>query len=322
LVNEKIVGFIPSSIKLTDILNDFKIPFNLIQKTTIKTNYDRYLIKTGTNVNIKFKCVSKQKYFGYLKKNGLPISSIFIDYESWYYNLKLNFKEKPNLKDFFDDMSNFGTIKHIYFFGNFTEEMRGELVKLRRYTNNIIECYGHETKEFSDVIMLDYIHRYAIDFPQVEQYIIFTNDGHFLPVINTLQNYFNKKVITVGIQNQVNLMLYAVSQHHISIVPNLLKDVEKYWFDMLKSILHSENNGKLITFTSTLEFNIRRGIEENAVYSSLQKLIKGGYIDFEDVDISGRLISIMYPNWAKLKVDGIFDFESFSTTGKKGYVRR
>jgi len=310
LSNEKIVGFIPASIKLTKILIELKIPIDIVQKTSDKVNYDRYLIKSGSGNKMNFKCVSKQKYFKSLKKNSLPTTSIFIDYESWFYSLKLHYHERPDLTNFFDDINNFGTIKHIFFFGNFTEEMKGELVKIRKFTNNIIECYGHETKEYSDVIMLDYIYRYVIDFPQIEQYVVFTNDGHFLPMINTLQNNFGKKVITTGIQHQVNLLLYSASKHHLSIIPNLLKDVEKYWSDILKGMLYSENKGKLLTYTSTLDHTIRRGLEENIAYAALQKLIDEEYIDFEEVDISGRKMSVMYPNWAKLKKDEVFDFES------------
>lgn len=310
LANEKIISFIPSSLKLQEYLTKLRIPLALVQKTLDKVPYDRYLIKIDPPEGLRFKCVSKQKYLNTLKRKGLPSTSIFIDYESWFYTLKISYQEKPELDLFFDDIKRFGTIKDIYFFGDFTGELKSELHKIRKFTNKIIECYAHESKEYSDVIMLDYIYRYVNDFPSIEQYIIFTNDGHFSPVITTLQSNFNKKVITVGIENQTNLLLYSISMHHLSITPSIIKDIEKYWYGMLRSMLVSENNGKFLTFSSTLDYNIKRGLSENIAYNALQRLIAQGYIDFEEVVRSRCTISVMYPNWARLKEDGIFDFEN------------
>lgn len=306
-----IIAIVPANHNLKDVLKELNINIKINTKNI--TKYDRYLLKTIKGNEIIYTCVSKNKYdkdqlIKKIKKtiDIYPITSIFIDYESWYYTLKKQFHEKPNLKSFFNNISYFGNFKDIIFFGNFAEEMKTELMKIRTYSNNIIECYSYEKKDFTDFIMVDYIYKYVVNNTDVQQYILLSNDGHFIPLLNYLKNNLKKIIITVGIENAYNTTLFNMSDYNYIIYSNYGEEVKQYWPKMLQRMYYVENKGKLLTFSGTVEANRMAGIDENVAYSALQKLIEAGYIDFDTVNYHNKNITVMYPNWPKLKEDNVF----------------
>lgn len=124
---------------------------------------------------------------------------VFVDYESWFYGLHNQFNAETDVAGWFKNLKTKGMIEDIYIFGDFENNkmIAADRLKLRTLTSNIIDCANFESKkDYTDFIILDRIYQTAIRSDFIDQYIIFSGDGHFSNVAAFLKNFKDK---TVGI---------------------------------------------------------------------------------------------------------------------------
>ena len=121
--------------------------------------------------------------FGFLKKHTKSKAMVFVDYEHWYFALNNNYKLKPDIEKFCNDLNEKYNVSSLTFFGDFSSApLNSEMHKIRGFTNKIVETNnggGHFKKDFTDFIMLDHIYQSAYTDKDIDTYIIFTGDGHF-----------------------------------------------------------------------------------------------------------------------------------------------
>ena len=67
-------------------------------------------------------------------------AAVFVDFEHWCYSLNSRFNLKPQIVEWYDNLSERFDIKRIFFFGDFTEpRLKSFIDEIRRVTNNVID---------------------------------------------------------------------------------------------------------------------------------------------------------------------------------------
>lgn len=130
-------------------------------------------------------------------QNATLRTIVFVDYESWFYGLHNQFGVETDVNGWFKNLKTKGMIDDIYIFGDFENNkmIAQDRLKLRTLTSNITDCSNFESKkDYTDFIILDRIYQTVIRNDLVEQYIIFSGDGHFSNVAAFLKNFKDKVV--------------------------------------------------------------------------------------------------------------------------------
>ena len=134
----------------------------------------------------------------------------FVDYEYWYYGMMNQYNTVPAVDEWVSDLRQRGKLYEIIFFGDFTKsEMQREKTKLRNVSNNIVDCSAGDgvIKDYSDFIMLDHIYQKLILQENIEQFVLFTGDGHFQSVAAFLKNFNDKTVGVYAVKGLLSPLL-------------------------------------------------------------------------------------------------------------------
>ncbi len=235
---------------------------------------------------------------------------VFVDYESWFWGLYIQFGETPNIRKFVTDIKSIGNLEDIFFFGDFTrEEMVKERAKLRTVTNNIIDCANLEIKkDYTDFIMLDHIYRTILQRNDIEQYVLLTGDGHFHSVVAYLTTFLDKRVGIYAVQGTLSNQLRDCASWTGEILP-CSDNRNEYCVKLLQSIDRAQKRGIIPTFEKTVEACAKYYNEDKAKLSaSLSKLISDSYICQEMKMLpSGVEIRALVPQWDLIKSHNIRD---------------
>ena len=150
-----------------------------------------------------------------LFKNKKRKAIAFVDYEYWFYSCKEKFSIAPNIQKWKKEIEEKYDVKDIMIFGDFSHEnITGELPKIRRITNTIIETgntFAKRKKDMTDFVMLDYIYQATENHKDVDVYILFTGDGHFQSVVKYLGNKKGKDVVVYGLPDSFSKQLQDVA---------------------------------------------------------------------------------------------------------------
>lgn len=156
-----------------------------------------------------------------LLKNKKKKAIAFVDYEYWYYSCKEKFGIVPNIRKWKKEIEEKYDIKDTIIFGDFSHEnIAGELPKIRRITNTIIETgntFAKRKKDMTDFVMLDYIYQATENYKNVDTYILFTGDGHFQSVVKYLNHKKRKDVFLYGLPDSFSKQLQDVATGAIMI---------------------------------------------------------------------------------------------------------
>ncbi len=218
------------------------------------------------------------------KRKGDSVA-VFIDFEHWCYSMENQFGMRPDVKDFFDELTSKYTIKRVYFFGDFTSaSLRNEMNRIREYTNNIIDTQNpsqRTKKDYTDFIMLDYIYRDIEERDKANTYVIFSGDGHFTSVAAYLKNKKKKHVIVYGIKNSTSNRLRSVADECI-ILPTDQQQERHYMSLVLTCIDRNVSRyGKkhYTTFRKTAEFiSGNYGIELSVISNVMEEMINSSIL--------------------------------------------
>ena len=75
------------------------------------------------------------------KKSDKPSAAVFVDYEHWYYGYNNIFSMKPNVQEWYDELTEEYNVKKLMFFGDFNgSAIEKELPKLEKITKNVFSC--------------------------------------------------------------------------------------------------------------------------------------------------------------------------------------
>ncbi len=210
----------------------------------------------------------------------------FIDYEYLFISFTKQYLIPPKLHEICDEIKRNGKLTKIYVFGDFTKpELSQERNHIRTITSNIIDC-GSESimikKDFTDFIMLDHIYQELNENPAVEQFVLFTGDGHFSSSATFLKNFMDKTVGVYGLAGSLSRQLRDCSSWAKEMVV-IDDDEHECQINLLKNIKKVVNRGMIPTFMNTVEHTIRiYGGDHYRYIQVLSSLIEQGYINNEN----------------------------------------
>lgn len=255
-------------------------------------------------------------FFKFSKK---PTAIIFVDYEHWFISLKKQYYKTPDIKAWWNEVSQRYEIKELMFFADFSAEDIGkEIPKLREFTNMIIETRNtsaYYKKDFTDFIMLDFIYQRAMKAKSADCFIIFSGDSHFSAVASFLKNQCKKQVGIYGVRNACSKYLKELASWHVEI-PEDTDYLNRYYQMILRNFkylqMHSDSRGAHPTFYKTAErvadYN---QVALEPVRVALQDLIHQGYVYTLPKTIAFRqTIPVLNVNWSKLIEDGLWKEEA------------
>lgn len=249
--------------------------------------------------------------FGIWKKNNGRKACVFVDYEHWYYGYHNNFHMKPNIEEWIKELQEEFLVTTIYIFGDFSEKKMGnDMEKLKKLTPHVIHTASTKDgvdKDFTDVIMLDYIYRSAAVKNADDVYVIFTGDAHFIRVVEYLKE-LKKKVIIYGVKFGFSNALKSAATSYVE-MPRQSQEKNYYYEIILKSLARLRYRQRNIvtywkTVTSVAEYN---HVPKERVQHALDDMIRQKFItQHETHGRRGKTIRQLEVDWKRLADEGIW----------------
>jgi uncharacterized LabA/DUF88 family protein len=233
-----------------------------------------------------------------------PITAVFIDYESLYLSFMNKFATPPDLEPMIEDVKKHGRVLKIKVFGDFMKpEINQERGRIRQVTSDIIDC-GNEAgmlkKDFTDFIMLDHMYQEIIQNPSVQQYVLFTGDGHFSSVATFLKTFMDKIVGVYGVPGTLSHQLRDCCSWS-KLINMVDEEDEVYQMNLLRNFKTIEQKGLVPTFRKTIEHAARiYGGNENKYELILREMISDGYVTRQAVTVNGHEFMSISPVWDKI----------------------
>lgn len=220
-------------------------------------------------------------------------SIVFVDYESWFYGMHNQYNAETDVSGWFKDLKTKGLIDDIYIFGDFENNkmIAQDRLKLRTLTSNIIDCANIESKkDYTDFIILDRIYQTVIRNDMINQYIIFSGDGHFSNVSAFLKNFKDKVVGIYAVQGTLSQQLKNSASWVELITPpeaqntsietvseNNTENNEEYCQKLILDYIRVNSSSPTFvpTFTNTVQnVSASNNISKDFVSESLKNLIE------------------------------------------------
>lgn len=197
------------------------------------------------------------------KKSDKPSAAVFVDYEHWYYGYNNIFSMKPNVQEWYDELTEEYNVKKLMFFGDFNgSAIEKELPKLEKITKKVVHTASTKDgvdKDFTDFIILDAIYREAAKKDSPDVFVIFTGDAHFNLAIKYLRE-LKKKVIIYGVKRSLSNKLKSSANSYVE-MPRTNQEQHYYYDAILKSLYILKKRRKwqhiikpLIMFQHIVEF--------------------------------------------------------------------
>ncbi len=256
------------------------------------------------------------KLFGKKSSEQKKKAMVYVDFEHWYISLERLHSRKPDIKAFYEELSDRYHIIDMAFFGDFSNpSLRSELQNIRRVSNTIIETQNASAnfeKDFTDFIMLDHIYQSVVgsSSKDIDAYIIFTGDGHFSSVVSFLTTKCRKEVGVYAVKDAVSSNLSSCASY-TKLVPEKEKINSEYDTMILRSLseLYNKKKGKKVyaTFWGTVEASAKyNGVDKEKMVEAMQSLIQRGYI-YKSKEPVGKnnYIKTIRVNWNAVSRDGL-----------------
>ena len=235
----------------------------------------------------------------------------FVDFEHWYISLKQIYGLKPDIDSWVKELNQIYNLQEIYFFANFSYSgLRNELDQIRAVTHLVVDtqnAYSTNEKDFTDFIMLDYIYRESISHPEMDAYVLFTGDGHFLPVITYLKHSCKKRVDIYGVSQAISNRLKEIADSCVEIPSSQNFRI----YQMIATNFQNIKDSPRIvhpTFRTTVDIVSRQNdVPPESVESALREMLMLGYVFQRERNISAfQKIRVIEPNYEAMKEAGIF----------------
>jgi len=220
---------------------------------------------------------------------------------------------RPRVRQWRDTIAEKFDIKEMLFFADFSNPgMRAEIPRIREVSNLIIETQNtspHYKKDFTDFIMLDNIYQKAFSSPDVDNFIIFTGDGHFSSVVRFLTQSCGKKVYIYSVADGLSGLLKSVCTKAYELPTE--RDIDITYYSMIaRQIRQTDTTGLRFPDPSFAmvagAVSEYYGIDRETVKDAANKMAKHGYLTVTSNKLSSsKRISTVSVNESKLASDGV-----------------
>jgi hypothetical protein len=241
--------------------------------------------------------------------SGKQSAAVFVDYEHWYYGYNNIFSMKPNVEQWYEELTEEYNIKDLMFFGDFNgSAIEKELPRLEKISKNVVHTASTKDgvdKDFTDFIILDAIYRKAAKENSPEVFIIFTGDAHFNLAIKYLRE-MKKKVIVYGVKHSLSNKLKSSANSYVE-MPRIRQEQQYYYDAILKSLYILKKRRKMATYNKTIEnVSSHSGVSRERIQSALDDLMNNKYLMVEEKQYRGKKPKILKVNWKRLEDDGLW----------------
>ena len=233
---------------------------------------------------------------------------VFVDYEHWFFGYKNLFGLKPNIKEWYDSICTRFQVEEAFFFADFTgiPVLKDEPGHIRTVSDSIIETgnfAGKNKKDMSDFVMLDYIYRKAMEYPDVKYFVLFTGDGHFQSVVKFLRNKCEKKVIQYGVKGCCSKQLCDAALEHYSVPTEDIKPSVYYPMIIERLDWAAKHPEVIVTFMNTVRYVSQRNeVSEAIIIQALNQMLDSDLIckKRRRVDFNNSVL-VLSANWDNCK---------------------
>ncbi len=251
-------------------------------------------------------------FSGLFHKNEKSSAAVFVDYEHWYYGYNNIFSMKPNVEQWYEELTEEYHVKKLMFFGDFHgSNIENELPRLEKITKNVVHTASTTEgvdKDFTDFIILDAIYREAAKKNSPEVFIIFTGDAHFNLAIRYLRE-IKKKVILYGVKHSLSNKLKSSANSYVE-MPRSRQEQQYYYDAILNSLYILKKRRKMATYSKTIEnVSAHSGISRERIQTALNDLMNNKYLFMEEKKYRGKKPKILIADWKRLKQDGLWERE-------------
>jgi hypothetical protein len=212
-------------------------------------------------------------------------TTIFVDYEAWFYGCRNQYQTEPDVSDWFNHVKDKGQIDDVLFFADFSHDnIKDHIVKLRNISNSIIDCSkGEKSKDYTDFIMLDHIYQRLFRQQDTKHFILFTGDSHFQSIVAFLRNFNDKKVGVYAVDGSLSPLLAEAANWYVRVVPSSGRS-DAIKRAIIKNLIWVKTKEEVVpTFKKTVSIVARNHPEfpEQDVTTILSSMISQGEIGQE-----------------------------------------
>ena len=257
---------------------------------------------------------------GLFKKSRKQSAAVFVDYEHWYYGYSNIFSMKPNVEEWYEELTEEYSVKKMMFFGDFHgNDIEKELPRLEKISKNVVHTASTKDgvdKDFTDFIILDAIYREAAKDDSPEVFIIFTGDAHFNLAIKYLRE-LKKKVILYGVKRSLSNKLKSSANSYVE-MPRTKQEQQYYYDAILKSLYILKKRRKMATYAKTIEnVSAHSGVSRERIQMALDDLMNNKYLTVEERQYRGKKPKVLKVNWNRLEKEGVWKQKSNKNNDKK-----
>lgn len=250
-----------------------------------------------------------------VKIDNRPTAIAFVDFENWFYGYKNFYHIKPDIISWSNELEQEYNLKDILVFADFSHaEISEELSDIRCVTKSIIETRierYNSLKDMTDFIILDYIYQYAYKYPEIDTFILFTGDSHFLYAAKFLLQVCGKKVIIYGVKDAFSHKLKNIATKAIEL-PASEEMMKNVYTLVVSDMEYVSKHPKIVpSFTATVrKIATKNNLPEELVRAVLDEMIRKELLlkKIQRMD-DNSFITVLAPNWKKLEQEGLWSFE-------------
>lgn len=258
--------------------------------------------KRGIGISLFSKGKEKPIVPEIFSNSSLKKAIAFIDYESWYVSMNVNYGMKPNIKAWFETISKKYNLTEAVFFADFSHKsLADEIQRIRPFSNKIIDTRNPTgvKKDFTDFIILDNIYQKAMMSEGIDVFILFSGDGHFSSVVSFLKNICGKEVGIYAVEGSFSRQLRE-SASWSEAVP----DEDELFGNDYRLIFNELANSKSMLNAASLIENISKAnpkTKKKNLETVLERLKKDGTVTERTV---GKTKNVLFVDWDKAKDNG------------------
>lgn len=227
-----------------------------------------------------------------------------IDYECWAYGLQNQFGVETDVQKWFQDLSSMCEINEVFFYGDFTSGiLNKDKIKIHSITSNIIDTSNPtKRKDYTDFIIVGRLYQTVIKDKdnEIDQYVIFSGDGHFSETTSYFKNILNKTVGAYAVVGTLSDQLLKSVSWVKLILPKSIISIQ-ITNSILQNLNEAKNNVGLIpTFRKTVDIVSQScNIPREDVSKTLSNLILENYIKQSDMIMeNGQTIKGLVVDWS------------------------
>ena len=200
------------------------------------------------------------------KKSDKPSAAVFVDYEHWYYGYNNIFSMKPNVQEWFDELTEEYNVKKLMFFGDFNgSAIEKELPKLEKITKNVVHTAS--TKDGVDKDFTDFI--YGVKRSLSNKLKSSANSYVEMPRTNQEQHYYYDAILK---------SLYILKKR---------RKMATYYKTIDNVSAHS-------------------GVSRERIQAALDDLMSNKYLAEEEKQYKGKKPKVLVVNWDRLEEEGLW----------------